>query len=296
LVGYPAASKIRGMDVKIVNVGNTPNQNPLEKINICSNEPDTFTRYTFKERSRNDHFEQSLIPVQWVEPSEDPCGIASSLSILHNKVDKINRAKGRSVGRTDAQNKCRILHIATQSKWNTTMIKGTHDVNTGELLASSEVISTDVSIRLKRRKSALNGFVDHFDASYRSRSISMLSLTFTKANETTSTIRSVLDNFRKRCKRNDCQVFGYFWVLDISANLHVHYHVLVAVQRIDIKGKPMPLWLKMHDVWNRHTEVAFVRKSLRGYLAKYLEKNRDMKVLGKRMYGKSILKIKPKLK
>jgi hypothetical protein len=124
----------------------------------------------------------------------------------------------------------------------------------------------------------------------------MLSLTFTKANETTSTIRSVLDNFRKRCKRNDCQVFGYFWVLDISANLHVHYHVLVAVQRIDIKGKPMPLWLKMHDVWNRHTEVAFVRKSLRGYLAKYLEKNRDMKVLGKRMYGKSILKIKPKVK
>jgi predicted SprT family Zn-dependent metalloprotease len=108
--------------------------------------------------------------------------------------------------------------------------------------------------------------------------------TLTLANETDVTIPKLMNAFKMRLKRNGIKLRGYVWVLEISENLHVHYHLLVATDRIKIKGKKMPEFLKINDLWKRRTQVKFAQKHVRGYLAKYFVKCSN-RILHKRSYG-----------
>jgi hypothetical protein len=88
-------------------------------------------------------------------------------------------------------------------------------------------------------------------------------------------------------------------VLEISSpdkqknlsGFHLHYHLVVIVDRLNIKGGKMPKALKLNDAWGQRTQVEFVKSSLEGLLIGYLGKNNyrltDTKGKKIRMFGNS---------
>jgi hypothetical protein len=177
--------------------------------------------------------------------------------------------------------------MATQPRNITKLLRTTFDANTGEMTAQDIIETNDTLARLRRRKKALNAFLDVFEPMYARRRVTMLFMTFTLANENGNTLRKVLDQFKKRCKRNGYPCLGYFWVMEISEELHVHYHALVAIDRINIRGASIPSWWKLDELWGAYCRVEMVKRSIRGYLAKYIGKGHE-KIESKRMYGRSM--------
>jgi hypothetical protein len=174
--------------------------------------------------------------------------------------------------------------IKTKPKWFTDLLQTNFDRNTGEILSQS-VYRTDCLTQGNNRKiKAVNRFCKHFEPMYLKRQVSMFFYTFTIANQASVTIKQCFDAFQKRLKRRDIKLQGYVWILEVSDNLHVHYHALVATDRINCRGGPLPEYLKMDNVWGAKCQVQFIRKSVRYYLATYFTKNKN-RIVGKRQYG-----------
>ncbi|NDF99355.1 MAG: hypothetical protein EB101_10640 [Chitinophagia bacterium] len=92
-----------------------------------------------------------------------------------------------------------------------------------------------------------------------------------------------------RFKRREVTFYGYVWTAEVSEKLMFHYHICVAVNRLELKGKKLPDWLKLDDVWGRRTGVEFVKRNVRHYMAKYFAKH-NARVVGMRSYGGYIFK------
>lgn len=84
-------------------------------------------------------------------------------------------------------------------------------------------------------------------------------------------------------------MFGYFWVAEMQKRGAVHYHVIVSVE----KGKRLP---KLDDagLWTfGMTKIELVKKSVYGYLGKYLSKGSGEKYPnGIRIFACSIYILK----
>ena len=128
-----------------------------------------------------------------------------------------------------------------------------------------------------------------FSEAYKMRKVSLLFYTFTVANQAKITIRECMDAFHKRLKRRNIKLHGYVWILEVSDNLHVHYHALIAIDRINCRGKKLPEYLKLNNVWGAICQVEFIKKSVRYYLATYFTKNKN-RISGKRQYGLKLFK------
>jgi predicted CopG family antitoxin len=213
-------------------------------------------------------------------------GTPSVLSIMRNNV---TANSGRNNGHVMVEKPPMIM--TSQPRNITKLLKTVRDVNTGEMTASEIIETNDTFLRLKRRKRALKSFTDYFEPLYRRRKVTLLFITFTIANENGVTLRSVIDQFKKRCKRNGYPCHGYFWVMEISEDLHVHYHGLFAIDRMNVRGSSIPNWWKLDELWGARTTVEMVKRSVHGYLAKYMDKGHE-KIEGKRMYGRSMPSIK----
>jgi hypothetical protein len=85
-------------------------------------------------------------------------------------------------------------------------------------------------------------------------------------------------------KREGLNLRGFIWTAEISDNLHFHYHLCIAIDRVN--WKTIPERLKFEKAWGQRTEIDFVKKNVRHYMAKYFAKC-DARVLYKRSYGKS---------
>lgn len=174
--------------------------------------------------------------------------------------------------------------VKTKPKWYTDLLQTNFDRNTGEILAQS-VYRTDCLTQGNNRKiKAVNRFCEHFKQPYAKRQVSLFFYTFTIANQAKLTIRDCFKAFQKRLKRRNINLHGYVWILEISDNLHVHYHALVATDRINCKGGKLPDYLKLNDLWGAACDVQFIRKSVRYYLATYFTKNKN-RIVGKRQFG-----------
>lgn len=188
-----------------------------------------------------------------------------------------------------AANSCWI--VKTKPKWNTDLLQTDFDRNTGEILAQS-VYRTDCLTQGNNRKiKAVNRFCDHFTDKYRKRQISLFFYTFTIANQARIPIRDCFKAFQKRLIRQGINLHGYVWILEVSDNLHVHYHALVATDRINWKGKAFPKYLKLSSLWGARVKAEPVQKSLRYYLAKYFTKNKS-RIVDKRQFGLKLPKLK----
>lgn len=179
--------------------------------------------------------------------------------------------------------------LKTKPKWFTNLLQTDFERNTGEILGQSVYRTDDLTSGNNRKIKAVNRFVEHFKEPYRKRKVSMFFMTFTLANQANVSIRQCMDAFQKRIKRAGNKLHGYIWVLEVSDNLHVHYHALVATDRINCKGGSLPDYFKMQDVWGARTQVEFIRKNVRYYLANYFTKNKN-RIVGKRQYGMKLPK------
>lgn len=175
-------------------------------------------------------------------------------------------------------------HIKTKPKWLTNLLKTEYNTNTGEILSQSVYATDDLTAGNYRKIKAVNKFCERFKPLYAKREVSMLFYTLTLANQAKTNIRDCLKAFRKRLKRHDVNLHGYVWVLEISDSLHVHYHAMVVIDRINIRGLDMPSYLKLDDLWGANTQVQFVKKNIQSYLSKYFVKNKN-RIIGKRQYG-----------
>ena len=180
--------------------------------------------------------------------------------------------------------------VKTKPKWYTDLLQTNFDRNTGEILAQS-VYRTDCLTQGNNRKiKAVNRFCEHFKDPYKYKQVSLFFYTFTIANQAKVTIRDCFKAFQKRLKRRNINLHGYVWILEVSDDLHVHYHALVATDRINCRGSKLPDYLKLNDVWGANCQVQFIRKSVRYYLATYFTKNKN-RIVGKRQFGLKLPKL-----
>lgn len=208
--------------------------------------------YRFKSRRKNPDWDLSkLIPLR-------PCHI-------HNKAE---------ISEDD-------VYVSKTPKWLTVLEKESIDLGTGEIVYS-DYETDDFKAARNRKIKTVEKFCDYYEPLYHRREVSLLFHTFTRINYAKQDMRSMLDNVKYRYRSLGREIRGYIWVLEVSEYGHVHYHLIVAVDRV--RFKRIPKALKFEDLWGQRTGVEFIRKSIKSYLTKYLYKS-DTRLLRKRSYA-----------
>lgn len=174
--------------------------------------------------------------------------------------------------------------VKTKPKWMVDLLQTDFDTNTGEIIGQSVYRTDDLTSGNNRKIKAVNRFCDHYKPMYERRQVSLFFYTLTLANQAAVSVSDCLDAFKKRLRRRGIKIHGYVWVLEVSDNLHVHYHAIVAMDRINLRGKKLPEYLKLDDVWGARCQLQFVTGNVKSYLAKYFVKNKN-RILGKRQFG-----------
>ena len=179
--------------------------------------------------------------------------------------------------------------IKTKPKWVTDLLESSLDKETGEILSQGVYTTDDLKSGNNRKIKAVNRFCTHFNPLYRKRKVSLFFGALTLANESNVDIRKLTKLYKQRLKRNGVNVLGFLWVLEISDKLHVHYHFLMATNRLNFKGSGIPEFMKPSDIWGRRTSIEFVKFDVRYYLGKYFTKC-QYRILKHRSYGISMPK------
>jgi len=164
------------------------------------------------------------------------------------------------------------------------------DLETGEIY-QFEHYSDDFKASANRRNKAVKQFSDYYEPLYKRKEVSVLFFTFTRWDCSKKTMRRMVDAVKERLGALKWSVRGWLWVLELKKNdkmefgYHIHYHLVVAIDRVSVKK--IPPGLKLEKLWGQRTDVQFVRKTVKGYLNKELNKTNSAKLLGKRSYSRS---------
>lgn len=135
-----------------------------------------------------------------------------------------------------------------------------------------------------RKIKALNKFCNKYQPLYEERKVTLYFLTFTRMNKARLTIKTMMKIVTEYFKRLGYPVRAFIWTLEVSENLHAHYHVCIAVDRMNLKK--IPKQMKFNKIWGQRTEIDFVKKNVKFYLSKYFAKNNN-RLEGYRSYGMS---------
>jgi hypothetical protein len=65
----------------------------------------------------------------------------------------------------------------------------------------------------------------------------------------------------------------------------------VKLKNANLEGAKLPKWMKADSIWGKRTQVEFVRKNIRHYMAKYFAKH-NARIEGLRSYGMSTKGLK----
>jgi len=173
-------------------------------------------------------------------------------------------------------------YIQTLPKYHTHLEKRQLNEQTGELeLLDNLYTTSDLKSTVGRKIKRISEWSDYYEPKYQKKEVSMLMHTFTVANEANMSMSEMMDNVKYRYKSIGYPIRSYMWVSEVSEDYHWHYHLVVAIDRMNIKGKGIPKELKFDSIWGAHTNVTFVRKSVRYYLAQYMAKCKS-KIIGVR--------------
>ena len=175
--------------------------------------------------------------------------------------------------------------VKTQPKWTQYFIGDIVDTETGEIQENVQYVTDDNESATKRKKKAIRKFSDHFEPLYQDRKVSILLVTVTRANCSSTDIRDFLKQYYKRFEHRNLPILGYLWVSEVSKNFHWHYHIVLAMPRV--KWDSIPDWIKPDSLWGQRTQVEFVKKSVAAYLGKYIGKDNIGRLQGYRGYGVS---------
>lgn len=191
----------------------------------------------------------------------------------------------------------RNLYVKTEPKWVTRLGYLGYDSQTGELM-TGDYQTNDLKAGNARKIKVLDRFSDYYQPLYREKKVSLMFHTLTQADYSGTTVSRLIDTLKYRYSTIDRKVRGYFWSYEISEpeyqkiGFHFHYHMVVAIDRLNIKGGEIPEAIMLDETWGQMTKVEFVKRSVRGYLKKYIAKNNwrivDMdKSRALRMFGQS---------
>lgn len=176
------------------------------------------------------------------------------------------------------------IWVKTQPKWTTDLLAWQVDELTGEAIPTEVYQTNDFKRSNGKKIKALDAFCGYYQPLYRKRKVTLLFFTFTRANYARLEWKQMMDVVVEYLKRLGLERRGYVWTAEVSEDLHYHFHLCVAIDRV--KWKTIPPSLKFENIWGQRTEVDFVKKNVRHYMAKYFAKC-DPRVIGKRSYGKS---------
>lgn len=242
--------------------------------------PDQALFYTHKRTEKNLTYQDGLVRLTDVRPPQDQQACLRAC-LLHNNAE-IDR---------------RDILIKTKPKWVTTLDCWGIDTSTGEIAKQDPYQTNDLKAGNARKIAALDKFCSYYQPLYDKWKVSLLMHTFTQADYAHTDIRSALDVLKYRYSALKREIRGYLWTFEISTpeqdnvGYHPHYHLIVACNRLNLRGKSMPKGLFMDDIWGQQTRVEFVEKNVRHYLSSYFAKNNwrmtDVNGSRFRMYGSS---------
>lgn len=198
------------------------------------------------------------------------------------------------------------------SKWLTWYKCHYVEEKSGEII---EIIKESESLKKARARAinCLNTFDEFYGEAYRQRLVTCLFITLTRVPEARHSIRSFMMQYKKALARSGVKLLGYVWVSEVSykGNIdggHWHYHLVISVERLNVKGGKLPEVLKQEylgtplgtGLWGQKTECTFVYSSaikyghgkgkqasaVNLYLNKYMGKHSGA-VLGVRRFGAS---------
>lgn len=190
--------------------------------------------------------------------------------------------------RNNAEKENPEFFVSKIPKWLTTLERpDCIDTGTGEIIYV-DYETDDFKASKNRKIKTVEKFCDYYEPLYRSRKVSLLFHTFTRIDYAKTDMRRMLDNVKYHYEALKRPIRGYLWALELKANenmdggFHIHYHLVVAIARLNVKE--IPEELKFQDLWGQRTGVEFIKRSVRGYLSKYLYKS-DAKLLSRRAYA-----------
>lgn len=234
--------------------------------------PSNGKHYSFLSRQRNPLYDQGLIPLEIGNPN-NPL-FESCLNTI--KSDNF---------RPKIDHKPKEIYVKTQPKWFTNLLEHEYDKETGELLAKGVYQTNDFKVSNGKKIKRLDQFCSYYQPMYKERKVTLWFLTFTRANFARLEWKQMNNIIRKYFKREGIDIRGFIWTYEISKDYHWHYHLCIATDRINIKGKGLPTKLKFDFLWGQRTELEFVKKDIRHYMAKYFSKCEYRLNNGSRSYG-----------
>lgn len=239
-------------------------------------------RYTFLKRQKNADYEAGLVRLDRVYPNEvkpEPVHKEAGIEIPPFESCLLTTKSDKKEG-----GKVTEIWVKTRPKWLTDLLGWNIDPETGEAVPSEVYQTNDFKVSNGKKIKALDSFCKHYQPLYRSRKVTLLFFTFTRANYSRIDWKQMTEIVSKYLKRLGYMVRGYVWTAEISNDMHYHFHLCVAIDRV--QWKTIPESLKFEKIWGQRTEIEFVKKNVRHYMAKYFAKC-EYRAIGKRSYGKS---------
>ena len=191
--------------------------------------------------------------------------------LIHNKGNKKTAENGE-------------LLVQTKPKYITELLREKYD-KVQDNWSGMEVLETNSFKSANWRKiKALNRFCDKYQPLYQEKKVTLYFLTFTRMNKARVTFKTMSRIVSKYFERIGFPIRAFVWTLEVSENLHAHYHLCVCVDRMELKGGKIPKQMKFNKIWGQRTEIDFVKKNVKFYLSKYFAKN-NSRIEGYRSYG-----------
>jgi hypothetical protein len=171
--------------------------------------------------------------------------------------------------------------VQTAPKWLTDLGVWKKDENGN--LDLTEIYQTNNQKSSNFRKiKALDGFCNFYQPLYKKRKVTLLFLTFTRANYANKSFHSMIKIVKNYFDRNGTPVLDYIWTSEVSDNDHWHYHLAISINRVN--WKTIPKNLLFERLWGQRTEIDFVKKNIKHYMAKYFAKS-NYRIEGMMSYG-----------
>jgi hypothetical protein len=177
------------------------------------------------------------------------------------------------------------------------------NTSTGEIEAI--IKETDSLIRQRGKIiNTLKAFDRIYKPLYYQKKVSCFFGTLTDVPGAKITIRMFMANLKKAFKRSGINLLSYCWVNEVKYKhdakgkelpIHVHYHFVLAIERIEVTGGKLPVCLSaayLTEMYGRIASVTFIKggDACLRYCSKYISKTGDIEngiTLGLRRYGAS---------